>query len=391
MSNMNLQHLVSEPVMESFYDMRNAQDPKDRLHYFDKVLEGSAETNAVLLQKLYTDIISRSNIDFGTIPDSQGALIKYKEYKLMSQSMSHLNELYEGNLSEEVVMMNKIHDMIITCRKDYELGYKFDIEIIKIAYCTAVMTLFELINICILEYTRKLRSDKGISFDFGKVKKKDMLFIRGAKSLIHAYEGGQWNALMVEIRKHPMQYSASVATEAIIPDMVFDKASDIADTLLSGSGVIKQGLGPRPSNKVIVNTLAKNAKPLIKSGVSKLNAIPLPFKIIGIAIAILMAIRTLILVFFNSAAKLKDWVRIQKEFVEADIRQEMEEGKVSNNVIEKHKRLADRLEGIANFIEIRIFKTDIAAKKDMMESNRDNYNKSDFTNPSFGFGGSIEF
>ena len=387
MSNMNLQNLVSEPVMESFYDMRNAQDPKDRLHYFDVVLEGSAETNAVLLQKLYTDIISRSNIDFGTIPDSQGALIKYKEYKLMSQSMSHLNELYDGNLSEEVVMMNKIHDMIITCRKDYELGYKFDIEIIKIAYCTAVMTLFELINICILDYTKKLRSDKGISFDFGKVKKKDLLFIRGAKSLLHAYEGGQWNALMTEIRKTPMKYSSSIASEAFAPDELFNMAAKGANATVKAA---KPVLGKVAKSKAV--TTAVKAATVAGGVASKTwGFLSLPFKVAVFAIAVLMAIRTLITVFFNSAAKLKDWLHVQKEFVEANVRQEIEEGKVSNNVIEKHKRLADKLEGIANFIEIRIFKTDIAANKDMVESNRDNYNKSDFTNPSFGFGGSIEF
>ena len=383
MSVMNLQNLVSEPVMESFYDMRNAQDPKDRLHYFDVVLEGSAETNAVLLQKLYTDIISRSNIDFGTIPDSQGALIKYKEYKLMSQSMSHLNELYEGTSSEELTMMNKIHDMIITCRKDYELGYKFDIEIIKIAYCTAVMTLFELINICILDYTKKLRSDNGISFDFNKVKKKDMLFIRGAKSLLNAYENGQWNTLMTEIRKTPMKYSSSIASEAFAPDALFDMAA-------KGVNAAKPVLGKIAKSKAVAT--AVKATTMASTVASKTwGFLSLPIKIVTVAIAILMAIRTLIAVFFNSAAKMKDWLHIQKEFVEANVRQEMEEGKVSNNVIEKHKKLADKLEAIANFIEIRIFKTDIAAKKDIMESNKDNYNKSDFTNPKFGFGGSIEF
>lgn len=384
MSNMNLQNFVSEPVMESFYDMRNAQDPKDRLHYFDKVLEGSVETNAVLLQKLYTDIISRSNIDFGSIPDSQGALTRYKEYKLMTQSMNNLNELYEGSVSEEITMMNKIHDMIITCRKDYELGYKFDIEIIKIAYCTAVMTLFELINICILDYTKKLRSDKGISFDFGgKVKKKDMLFIRGAKSLIHSYESGQWNTLMTEIKKAPTKFSSTVATEAFAPNHAFNmaaKAANVAAGVAMDLAKSKAGVA-----------IGRAALATGKAGMAAWNVASLPIKVIGVGVVILMTIRTLVMVFFNSAAKLKDWVRVQKEFVDADIRTEMEEGKVSNNVIEKHKKLADRLESIADFIEIRIFKTDIAAKKDMMESNRDNYNKSDFTNPNFGFGGAIEF
>lgn len=374
MVEQRLKSYASEPVMESFFDMRNAQEPKDRLHYFDVVLEGSVETNAILLQKLYTDIISRSNVDFGAIPDSQGALTRYKEYKLMSQSMEQLNQLYEGTPSEELTLMNKIHDMIIACRKDYELGYKFDIEIIKIAYCTAVMTLFEMINICILAYTKKLRDNKGIVFTFNKMKKKDVLVIRGANSLAKAYESGQWSALINEIKKNPLGFSAGVANEAgIFTDDFKGKVAKALDPVVAFKGAVGP-MGP---------TLKFDAKSTFKN-------IPLPLKIIGMAVIVFMAIRTLVFVFYNSSAKIKDWCKNQKEFIEADIRSEINDGKASDNVIEKHQKLARKLESVANFIELRILKTDAAAKKDMLESNRDNYNKSDFTNP-VGFGGAIEF
>jgi hypothetical protein len=371
MASNNLTRYMNEPVMESFYDMRNAQEPKDRLHYFDVVMEGSVESNAILLQKLYTDIISRSNIDFGSIPDSQGALIKYKEYKLMAQSMEQLNLLYEGTPSEDLTIMNKLHDMIIACRKDYELGYKFDIEILKISYCTAVMTLFEMINVCILLYTRSLRDAKGIDFDFKKVKKKDVLVIRGAKSLVKSYETGQWNTLMNEFKKDPMKYSNSIATEAGI-------FSDDAKKFIANAANKLGMFGPDGAP----------AKLDLKEA---FKHIPLPLKVIGIAIAAFMTIRTLIFVFFNSAVKLKDWLRVQKDFIEATTRTEMNDGNVSQNVIEKRTKLAQKLEGIANFIEVRILKTDTDAKKDMMSTNKENYNKSEFTNTANAFGGSIEF
>ena len=94
----------------------------------------------------------------------------------------------------------------------------------------------------------------------------------------------------------------------------------------------------------------------------------------------------LIYVFYCGAANLKDWLKIQKEFVDADIRSELMDGKTSATTIEKHRKLSDRLENIANFIEIHILKEDSDAKKEMAESNKDNFNKSDFTNP-VGFGG----
>ena len=103
-----------------------------------------------------------------------------------------------------------------------------------------------------------------------------------------------------------------------------------------------------------------------------------------------MAIRTLIFVFYNSATKFKDWLHTQKDFVEATVREEMNDG-TAQSTIDRHTRLAQRLDGVANFIEVRILKTDTEAKKDMMSTNKENYNKSEFTNTANVFGGSIEF
>lgn len=376
MSEITIKQCICDSVLESFCEMRNAQPPKDRLHYFDVVLEGSAETNAILLQNLYNDIIARSNVDYGTIPDSQGVLIKYKEYDLMVQSMDKINSLFGNTPTEEVTMMNKLHDMIITCKKDYEFGYKFNVEIVKIAYCTAVLTLYELINICILEYTSKLRSKSGIGFKFNKVKKKDILILRGAKSLLKSYETGQWTRMMNEFKKDPS--IIGLATEAGI----FDKSiGEMVEPFINKYNIMG---GPGAAAKF-------NPKGLVNAVSAGINKIPLPIKIIAIVIGIFIAIRELIVVFFNSAMKMKDYLRTQKEFVDATISQELQDG-TPDAVINKHQKLAERLEGIANFIEVRVLKTNTDAKKDLESTNKENYSKQDLnTQPSNGFGGSIEF
>lgn len=376
MSELTIKQCICDSVLESFCEMRNAQPPKDRLHYFDVVLEGSSETNAVLLQKLYTDIISRSNVDYGQIPDSQGVLIKYKEYDLMSQSMEKINTLFEGSPSQEVTMMNKLHDMIIACKKDYEFGYKFNVEIVKIAYCTAVLTLYELINICILEYTSRLRSKSGIGFKFNKIKKKDILVIRGATSLLKSYETGQWTRMMNEFKKDPS--IVGLATEAGI----FDKTiGEMVEPFINKYNIMGEaGKKAKFNPKGVVDAVG--------AGVKK---IPLPVKVIACVIGIFIAIRELIIVFFNSATKMKDYLRTQKEFVDATISQELQDG-TPEAVIKKHQKLADRLEGIANFIEVRILKTNSDAKKDLEAANKENYSKQELTSqPSGGFGGGIEF
>lgn len=354
MSDINLRYQLSDIVMESFYDMRNNQPSKDKLHYLDMVLEGSTESNAVLLQKLYTDIISKSNIDYGKIPDSQGALIHYSGYNLMSESMDKINTLFKGSNIEEVTMMNKLHDIIITCRKDYELGYKFNIEIVKIAYCTAVMTLYEMINICILLYTKKLRNTKGIEFDFKTAKKKDLIVYRGAKALIKSYESNQWTKMMNEFKKNPdfMGIGNTVATEA--------------DAATNG-GFINKAVG------VMANAST-------------------PIKVIGAVvvavIAVLVGLRWVVYHFYNSACRIKDWSRNQQEFVDFVADQDSING-LDPNKVEKERGLSSKLKSLADFIEVRILKTNSDAKKDLAESDKENYSASDFKN--IGFGGNIEF
>lgn len=379
MSELTIRQCICDTVFESFCEMRNAQPPKDRLHYFDVVLEGSSETNAVLLQKLYTDIISRSNVDYGRIPDSQGVLIKYKEYELMTQSMDKINKLFEGSPTSEVTLMNKLHDMIISCKKDYEFGYKFNVEIVKIAYCTSVLTLYELINICILEYTSKLRDKSGIGFKFNKVPKKDILVIRGATSLLKSYESGQWTKMMNDFKKDPSIIGLTgVASEAGI----FNKSiGEIVEPFVNKYNIMGDaGSAAKFNLKGVANAVGAG-----------LNKIPLPIKIIAAVIGVFIAIRELIVVFFNSATKMKDYLRTQKEFVDATISQELQDG-TSETVIKKHQKLADRLEGIANFIEVRILKTNGDAKKDLETANKENYSKQELTSqPVGGFGGEIEF
>lgn len=355
MSDTNLRYLLPDIAMESFYDMRNAQPAKDRLHYLDVVLEGSTESNAVLLQKLYTDIISKSNIDYGQIPDSQGALVKYKDYKLMSESMDKINTLFKGSNCEEVAMMNKLHDIIITCRKDYELGYKFNIEIVKIAYCTAVMTLYEMINICILLYTKKLRNVNGIEFEFKTAKKKDLIVYRGAKSIIKSYETNQWTKMMNEFKKNPefMGIGNTTATEASIFD--------------SFGSTVKAGVD-----------LVKSAPTPIKVGTGIIVSI----------IAVLVGVRMVVYHFYNGACKIKDWSKNQKDFVDFIASQDEQNG-VATDKVEKERKLSSKLQSLADFIEVRLLKTNADAKKDLNESDKGNYTSADFKN--IGFGGNVEF
>lgn len=346
----------NEAAMESLAEMRLAQPTKDRLHYFDAVLEGTNESNADLIQKLYTDIISKSNIDFGAIPDSRGNLVRYKEYPLMQQSMDRINVLFKGIASDELKLMNQMHDMIIACKKDYELGFTYDIEMIKIIYNVSVMTLYELINVCILSYTRQMRKNAGIQFDLGKMKKNDNIVLKNAKSLLKSYQSGQWGKIINELKKNKNVLDITPVTEAS-----------------------KFSVGDAVAKAVDVAT--------------KHPVIAIPLGVIGVIIVLFLVIRGLIYFFYTGAAKVKDYVDTQKEFVTATMNTEKMEG-VDEKIINKRSKLLDKLDHITRFIEGKIFRTNQKAKEELKKSNTENFQKPNFgeTSPSgFGSTGSISF
>lgn len=341
----------NEGALESLSEMRLAQPAKDRTHYFNIVLEGSQESNADIIQKLYTDIISKSNIDFGAIPASRGNIVRYKEYPLMQQSMDRLNVLFKGIASDELKLMNQIHDMIVECKKDYEMGFVYDIEIIKVTYNVSVMALYELINICILSYTRQMRKNAGIKFDLGKMKKDDNIVLKNAQSLLKSYQSGQWNTMMRELRKdrEMLNLNAS-ANEAGFGAMV--------------SGAVTWGLAHKP------------------------------IMVIAVVAVVFLLIRKLIYYFYSGSIKVKDYIETQKEFVNATITTERLEG-VDEKVIEKRSKLLDKLDSITRFIEGKIFRTNQKAKEEITKSNTENFHTPSFGENSaptgFGNAGSISF
>ena len=349
--------LFADPAaLESLIEMRTAQPASDRMHYFDAVLEGTQESNADMIQKLYTDIISKSNIDFGEIPDSKGNLLKYKEYGLMQQSMERINLLFKGKACEEVSLMNQVHDMIVSCRKDYEMGFTYDIEMIKIAYNVSVMTLYELINLCILAYTKQMRANVGIKFDLGKMKKADNIVFKNAQSLVKSYKSGQWAKIMTQVKKdHAILSAPTPATESGAAAVTF-------------GGLVTTGV-----------TFALSHLPIV-----------IPAAII----LVFLGIRKLIYFFYSGSAKVKDYVDTQKEFVNATMATEINEG-ADEKLVGKRNKLLEKLDHVTRFIEGKIFRTNQKAKEEITKSNVENFKKPNFGETlspgGFGSAGSISF
>lgn len=370
-----LRNQLSDYAMEGMIEIRNSQDPKERLHYFDVALESSSESNAVLLQKLYQDIVSHSAIDFGQIPDSQGALTKFKDYRTMADAIECINKLFAGNKSEEVDLMNHLHDYIIAARKDFAFGYQFDVDMIKLIYCTSVCTLMEIINLCILSYTKSLRKASGIEFSFQKVKKKDLIVIRSARSLLNSFESGEWNRIMNIMKKDPAilrpASEQSIAIEGDLKD-IYDDIGEIAKGIAGNKGIAKVSAIVGKIPQFLKNTKAGKGAAIIAA-----------------LIALFVGIRKLIFYFFKGRTKISEWIHTEKEFVKACYEHDIKAGNVSATT-DKEKHLAETLTRMADVIEVKTARTDAEAKKSLHDANREAFSTKSLTDAKQGLS-NIEF
>ena len=323
--------LVDDIVIEGLTSLFNDQLPSNKYKYMEIAKESvlNPEGKSKMIQKLYADIISKSNIDYGKIPLSKGNLAGYEYYENLSQTLSILNSLLEGKNVEELVLTNKLHDLIITCRADYEMGFKFDIEFIKLTYNTLVMTLYDMINLCIVAYVDYLKEVKQVEFHFKTFKRSDRMVIKAAKDFIKSYEKGEWTRIIAYFKKNSSNFVGSLLTIATIPSPV-----------AIGGGII-----------------------------------------LGV-IALLFSIRTLIYLYYSSAMKINQYIKVQSEFLKVSI----DNTTGDSNSLDKQKRLLENLNSITSLIETKILKTEKDASNEIKESNSTKFTPQELkdTNDSVG-------
>lgn len=318
-------------VMDAINDFMIDQSPRDRLHYKDIALEAmlSPAGKSKMIQQLYVDIVSKNNIDFGKIPLSKGDITSYEYYDAMYKSIETLNVLFQGKKIEELDLMNKLHDTIITLRGDFEFGFKFDIEILKVTYNLLVLSLYDMINICIVAYTNYLKEVKATEFKFKTFKKENVLIIKFVKDFIKSYEKGEWTKMMLAWKKNPSNLLGSLGAIA---------SSGAAAGVVSASAI------------TIISILS-----------------------------FLLIVRGMIYVYYNSSMRISQYAKINAEFLKNSI-------KISNDntasSLEKQNKMLNMLESVSDFIETKIIKTNHDAKKDLVESNKTDFNSKELSDTS---------
>lgn len=336
---------TADIAMEVLIDIRNAQPPKDRLRYIDTAIESMAvDSKGNIIQKLYNDMIARSNIDFGKIPNSRGDFSNFGEYQVITEAIGYLNTLLEGKNVKELTMTNRLFDFIVSARSDFEFGFKFDIEIIKLTYNTAVTTLIDMVNLCISGYMNYLKDTNNIKFTFGKIKPKEIYFVKYTESLLMLYESGEWTTIVKQFKGKNSNLFGF--------DDIKKFGKTVANTADAFVNMAKPDIFKSDAVKELIDKVPKWVKPVLYT--------------VGSIIALIAIIRLTLSAYYKVGVKINDKLNITKDFVDQMAKNDSDMG-----VKQQQMKLSGSLSNAIDFMETKWLKLNNDANKDIQDSNKE--------------------
>lgn len=258
-----------------------------------------------LVEALYKDVMSKGNVDYGKIPLSRGDITKVPYYKTMCDSMESLNKLVGDNANPDMIRMNKLHEVIIQERANFEFGFKANVEFIQYVYCALTEALMDLINTNIVYYVDYLKETRDIDMDAKFKRTNDTTVARSVDTFLSLREKGEWGKLMAYYKKN---VTKQFATE-IFSIIAIATFSIVAFT------------------------------------------------------ALIWAIRGLIYTYYYTAVKVDEKARAMSIYLDAVSKNEKD--KVARA---KQKYANTQLQNIASFIETKIIKDDIVAQREMQKA-----------------------
>lgn len=216
-----------------------AQEQENPVKYRSVVLEG-VKTNpgirARLIDVLYQDILRRKNYSFDVIPGTKGNITKMPDYDTFVKSIDALNQITakekKGQVASTVKLLNDLHNKIIVRRADFEFGFKTHMDLIILAYNTAVSALYQLMNLCIKAIADTVSSDITLTESFNKTCAANPYLMTNCMNVSKALDDKNWNEMMKEIKKNSGKLIT--AQESIFTTI----AGVIAGGMVIGTGIV---------------------------------------------------------------------------------------------------------------------------------------------------------
>ena len=363
----------NEIILEAFQEMQADQIGRDKIGYVDAAMEAIANPSAqaTIMNKLYKETQKIDEIDFGKIPDSKGDITKYAYYDQLYDSIELINELMKGNQTENIVAMNKLHQILLNARADFVFGFKVNNYIVTSMYKVMVANLHEMIDICIVDVTEYIRNNLNMSMD-KKSMKKVRWVTSNVKNFIKMYESGQWNTLI--------KYMRTNASKKAYEAMALEAEGDVLPQQKSALDLMNMGTSALNKFKGGISS----AGDLIKQAPDAFKTASAPVKglaIVGIIISALMIIRAGIKYFFLGVANISKNLRNQAALLKSATKSDSED----QTGYGFRKKILNTMEKVSDVIDYKILKMEKEASKDMAESNRSEFSRQEIqqmTTPS---------
>lgn len=365
------ERIVMENIRLMSLDQESA---RDTLHYKDIAMEATQTPQgmATTLQKLYRSIIGRRGINFGKIPESRGDLTKYFKYANICNCMDALDEALGQINPPEYVLLKKLHNFLITCRADFEYGFKSDNDYLKLTYNTLVMSLHEMVNVCIVIYVDYIKQPMTTNYRYTGFDKQKLVVVKNLEDIVAMWESGEWAKLVLEIRKGGKNFLGMQPTVADA-DTGGEKNAGWAQWFFAG--LISAGAPAGLIHKVENSTLVKGATKTIGTFVTKNKTATL---IISLILAAFFIGRGLVTLYYNSAYSLKSKIEHNEEFLR--IRMEANKAMGNESAYNKQMWLYEHMLNLKDHIETKVFKENAIASSELTKENRTEFSASAMRN-----------
>ena len=281
-----------------------------------------------LITKMYAEIQRKAKgYDTSKLDASRGNIHKIEEWDTTAKAMDAINKLLGDYELECVDLMNDLYGMIVGSTKDFEFGYQYKISIIQVLYQTMVLDLYEVIDMCICCYTDMLRNPNEKKPRFGKLESKKSAIVRSAEGLVGLYKSGEWQKAMKALKDPKIAAKESTifasTTESVVTVIAIASFAIVAFKMVLG---------------------------FIRLGVNY---------------------------FFAKSVSISEYLENQSELLKTAITAEERIGDTSDAVLNKQRKMLNRLEATAGFINSKILKTEKKADAELRKENQQYLNAID--------------
>ena len=342
------EYVVPSYAEEGLIEIRNDQPSKDQFKYLSIATEGinNPETRVKMVSKLYEDLMKHGNVDFGPIPACRGDLTKYKYHKDIVENIKRLEDLFGNGHCEEFELTQKLYNMIVGSRADFEYGFKFDIELIQFTFNTCVLALHKMIDLSIAKYikgatTQPLSTAPAVSVNYAASKGTydNLLIVQGVKGILKIYDKGEWTEMINSFKRGRNNWLGTIGAVAKSAGLITTGATGVA---LTTSGAAVAG-------------------------------------VVGL-IGFIIVLRKMIYVFYSSAYKLDESIKRNRQFVEYTLKNSIDQ---STSAVVKQQNILNFYDRIHNIIETKVFAENTKAMKELKEQNKARFAIADVSPENF--------